>query len=149
MIDIVLFISARVFRSSPQFGVTLLTYELLQRLFHVDFGGRSVYYTTKKDLHFDRIANISFLAVNSNVNFAWDGKFSLGRDITSTMSIYILRWISFSSNEVMIFDCCVLKILRSKAFIITTQTIACHKCYSANEIHAGHQVCSKMFDDYW
>lgn len=30
---------ARVFRSSPQFGVTLLTYELLQRFFDVDFGG--------------------------------------------------------------------------------------------------------------
>uniref|UniRef100_W5MYN3 Solute carrier family 25 member 13 n=1 Tax=Lepisosteus oculatus TaxID=7918 RepID=W5MYN3_LEPOC len=30
---------ARVFRSSPQFGVTLLTYELLQRWFNVDFGG--------------------------------------------------------------------------------------------------------------
>lgn len=30
---------ARVFRSSPQFGVTLATYELLQRLFYVDFGG--------------------------------------------------------------------------------------------------------------
>lgn len=30
---------ARVFRSSPQFGVTLVTYELLQRLFYVDFGG--------------------------------------------------------------------------------------------------------------
>ncbi|KAJ8676391.1 hypothetical protein QAD02_012178 [Eretmocerus hayati] len=31
--------TARVFRSSPQFGVTLFTYELLQRLFYVDFGG--------------------------------------------------------------------------------------------------------------
>uniref|UniRef100_A0ABD2WES0 EF-hand domain-containing protein n=1 Tax=Trichogramma kaykai TaxID=54128 RepID=A0ABD2WES0_9HYME len=31
--------TARVFRSSPQFGVTLFTYELLQRLFFVDFGG--------------------------------------------------------------------------------------------------------------
>uniref|UniRef100_A0A0K0G478 Calcium-binding mitochondrial carrier protein Aralar1 (inferred by orthology to a human protein) n=1 Tax=Strongyloides venezuelensis TaxID=75913 RepID=A0A0K0G478_STRVS len=31
--------AARVFRSSPQFGVTLLTYELLQRVFYVDFGG--------------------------------------------------------------------------------------------------------------
>ena len=31
---------ARMFRSSPQFGFTLLTYELLQRLFDVDFGGR-------------------------------------------------------------------------------------------------------------
>ncbi|CAF0768277.1 unnamed protein product [Brachionus calyciflorus] len=31
---------ARVFRSSPQFGVTLLSYELLQRMFWVDFGGR-------------------------------------------------------------------------------------------------------------
>ncbi|KAI0233277.1 Calcium-binding mitochondrial carrier protein Aralar1 [Lamellibrachia satsuma] len=31
---------ARVFRSSPQFGVTLMTYEILQRLLFVDFGGR-------------------------------------------------------------------------------------------------------------
>ncbi|XP_034114498.1 calcium-binding mitochondrial carrier protein Aralar1 isoform X2 [Drosophila nasuta] len=31
--------AARVCRSSPQFGVTLFTYELLQRLFYVDFGG--------------------------------------------------------------------------------------------------------------
>lgn len=31
---------ARVFRSAPQFGFTLLTYEVLQRLFYVDFGGR-------------------------------------------------------------------------------------------------------------
>ncbi|KAJ2952186.1 hypothetical protein O0L34_g4466 [Tuta absoluta] len=31
--------TARVFRSSPQFGVTLVTYEILQRLFYVDFGG--------------------------------------------------------------------------------------------------------------
>jgi len=30
---------ARVLRSSPQFGVTLLTYEMFQRLFYVDFGG--------------------------------------------------------------------------------------------------------------
>jgi len=29
-----------VFRSSPQFGVTLLTYELLQRVFKVDFSGK-------------------------------------------------------------------------------------------------------------
>ncbi|KAL1140146.1 hypothetical protein AAG570_000078 [Ranatra chinensis] len=31
--------AARVLRSSPQFGFTLVTYELLQRLFYVDFGG--------------------------------------------------------------------------------------------------------------
>ena len=31
---------ARMCRSSPQFGVTLVTYELLQRTFYVDFGGR-------------------------------------------------------------------------------------------------------------
>jgi solute carrier family 25 aspartate/glutamate transporter 12/13 len=31
--------AARICRSSPQFGVTLLTYELLQRIFYVDFGG--------------------------------------------------------------------------------------------------------------
>uniref|UniRef100_A0A8C6WWH9 Solute carrier family 25 member 12 n=1 Tax=Neogobius melanostomus TaxID=47308 RepID=A0A8C6WWH9_9GOBI len=30
---------ARVFRSSPQFAVTLVTYELLQRWLYVDFGG--------------------------------------------------------------------------------------------------------------
>ncbi|KAK2561991.1 Calcium-binding mitochondrial carrier protein Aralar1 [Acropora cervicornis] len=34
---------ARIFRSSPQFGVTLLTYELLQRLFKVDFSGKGAY----------------------------------------------------------------------------------------------------------
>lgn len=34
--------TARVFRSSPQFGVTLLTYEMLHRTFYIDFGGRSV-----------------------------------------------------------------------------------------------------------
>ena len=26
-------------RSSPQFGITLVTYELLQRMFYIDFGG--------------------------------------------------------------------------------------------------------------
>lgn len=31
---------ARVFRSAPQFGFTLLTYEVLQRAFYIDFGGR-------------------------------------------------------------------------------------------------------------
>ena len=31
---------ARIFRSAPQFGFTLLTYECLQRLFNVDFGGQ-------------------------------------------------------------------------------------------------------------
>lgn len=31
---------ARVMRSSPQFGVTLVCYEILQRLFYIDFGGR-------------------------------------------------------------------------------------------------------------
>ena len=32
--------SARVCRSSPQFGVTLATYELLNRLLHIDFKNR-------------------------------------------------------------------------------------------------------------
>ena len=41
---ILLIISARVLRSSPQFGVTLLTYEMLHRLFYVDFGGRYVFF---------------------------------------------------------------------------------------------------------
>lgn len=31
---------ARMCRSSPQFGVTLVTYELLQQWFYVDFGGQ-------------------------------------------------------------------------------------------------------------
>ncbi|XP_068738183.1 electrogenic aspartate/glutamate antiporter SLC25A13, mitochondrial-like isoform X1 [Montipora capricornis] len=34
---------ARVFRSSPQFGVTLLTYEILQRIFKVDFSGKGAF----------------------------------------------------------------------------------------------------------
>ena len=29
-------------RSSPAFGLTLAAYELLQRLFHIDFGGREL-----------------------------------------------------------------------------------------------------------
>jgi solute carrier family 25 aspartate/glutamate transporter 12/13 len=29
---------ARILRSSPQFGVTLASYEVLQSIFHVDFG---------------------------------------------------------------------------------------------------------------
>jgi len=33
---------ARVLRSSPQFGVTLVTYEIMQRLFVIDFGGTLV-----------------------------------------------------------------------------------------------------------
>ncbi|KAH8871467.1 Calcium-binding mitochondrial carrier protein Aralar1 [Schistosoma japonicum] len=33
---------ARVFRSSPQFGVTLLSYETLQRYLNLDFGGREL-----------------------------------------------------------------------------------------------------------
>lgn len=37
-----LYFAARVFRSAPQFGFTLLTYEILQRLFYIDFGGRFV-----------------------------------------------------------------------------------------------------------
>uniref|UniRef100_UPI00398F3311 electrogenic aspartate/glutamate antiporter SLC25A13, mitochondrial isoform X2 n=1 Tax=Pristiophorus japonicus TaxID=55135 RepID=UPI00398F3311 len=32
--------AARVFRSSPQFGVTLMTYELLQKWFSIDFGNK-------------------------------------------------------------------------------------------------------------
>ncbi|KHJ45782.1 Calcium-binding carrier protein Aralar2 [Trichuris suis] len=31
--------TARILRSSPQFGVTLMVYELLQRIFYVDFAG--------------------------------------------------------------------------------------------------------------
>lgn len=42
MFTITIFFSVRVLRSSPQFGVTLLTYEVLHRIFQVDFGGRWV-----------------------------------------------------------------------------------------------------------
>ena len=48
---------ARMCRSSPQFGVTLVTYELLQRAFYVDFGGR---YLKKARLLFNEIAKIEF-----------------------------------------------------------------------------------------
>ncbi|CAH1408257.1 unnamed protein product [Nezara viridula] len=40
---------ARVCRSSPQFAVTLVTYELLQRLFYFDFGGRRPEGSEKKN----------------------------------------------------------------------------------------------------
>jgi hypothetical protein len=43
------FFPARVLRSSPQFGVTLVTYELLQRFFDVDFGGKYVCFTALYD----------------------------------------------------------------------------------------------------
>ncbi|XP_005095774.2 calcium-binding mitochondrial carrier protein Aralar2 [Aplysia californica] len=46
---------ARVFRSSPQFGVTLLTYELLQRLFYVDFGGSRPEGSEAKSVHLEDI----------------------------------------------------------------------------------------------
>jgi solute carrier family 25 aspartate/glutamate transporter 12/13 len=36
-------------RSSPQFGVTLLTYELLQRSLNVDFQGRKLVGSTHVD----------------------------------------------------------------------------------------------------
>ncbi|XP_076820244.1 electrogenic aspartate/glutamate antiporter SLC25A12, mitochondrial-like [Clavelina lepadiformis] len=39
---------ARVFRSSPQFGITLLTYEILQRFFNQDFGGSKPIGSTHK-----------------------------------------------------------------------------------------------------
>ncbi|XP_052265323.1 electrogenic aspartate/glutamate antiporter SLC25A13, mitochondrial-like isoform X2 [Dreissena polymorpha] len=42
---------ARVFRSAPQFGVTLLTYELLQRTFYYDFGGRRPEGSAAKPTH--------------------------------------------------------------------------------------------------
>lgn len=42
---------ARVLRSSPQFGVTLATYELLQRAFDFDFGGRQLAGSVKSSLH--------------------------------------------------------------------------------------------------
>jgi solute carrier family 25 aspartate/glutamate transporter 12/13 len=40
---------ARMFRSSPQFGFTLLTYELLQRALNVDFQGRKLEGSTHVD----------------------------------------------------------------------------------------------------
>ncbi|PVD37264.1 hypothetical protein C0Q70_04261 [Pomacea canaliculata] len=47
--------AARVLRSSPQFGVTLLTYELLQRLFYVDFGGSRPEGSQAKNVHMEEI----------------------------------------------------------------------------------------------
>ncbi len=40
---------ARMFRSSPQFGFTLLTYELLQRAINMDFQGRKLEGSTHVD----------------------------------------------------------------------------------------------------
>ncbi|KAH9514273.1 hypothetical protein Btru_028563 [Bulinus truncatus] len=46
---------ARVFRSSPQFGVTLLTYELLQRMLYVDFGGSRPEGSEAKSVHLEEV----------------------------------------------------------------------------------------------
>ncbi|XP_059174413.1 electrogenic aspartate/glutamate antiporter SLC25A13, mitochondrial-like isoform X3 [Physella acuta] len=46
---------ARVFRSSPQFGVTLLTYELLQRVFYIDFGGNRPEGSEAKSVHLEEV----------------------------------------------------------------------------------------------
>ncbi|KAK7092756.1 electrogenic aspartate/glutamate antiporter SLC25A13, mitochondrial-like [Littorina saxatilis] len=46
---------ARVFRSSPQFGVTLLTYELLQRYLYVDFGGSRPEGSEAKSVHMEDV----------------------------------------------------------------------------------------------
>lgn len=44
---------ARVMRSSPQFGVTLVSYEILQRVFYIDFGGRKPEGSQVEKLHFN------------------------------------------------------------------------------------------------
>lgn len=76
---------ARVFRSSPQFGVTLVTYELLQRWLYVDFGGQWVslgrtniptnWVSEHRILRQDRILQLVHLVIkdvsfqNNSVNF--------------------------------------------------------------------------------
>ncbi|KAL8561913.1 hypothetical protein ACOMHN_046703 [Nucella lapillus] len=47
--------AARVLRSSPQFGVTLLTYELLQRFLYYDFGGSRPEGSEAKSVHMEEV----------------------------------------------------------------------------------------------
>lgn len=54
--------SARVCRSSPQFGVTLVTYELLQRWFYIDFGGQ--YVPRSLLFHKKKLFNILYLIIS-------------------------------------------------------------------------------------
>lgn len=63
-----MFISARVSRSAPQFAVTLLIYEMLQRFFDIDFGGptsrANQTIKTKKTAYDEQTLMRPFLLVN-------------------------------------------------------------------------------------
>lgn len=74
-VSVLFFSPARMCRSSPQFGVTLVTYELLQRWFYVDFGGQYVclfisLFLLKGDRAIESLLLPSFKNFNSSIKNA-------------------------------------------------------------------------------
>lgn len=62
-------------RSSPQFGVTLVTYELLQRWFYIDFGGQYVdFFELFKSLFVKDKANNIFVCFCDSVSLIYNAR---------------------------------------------------------------------------
>lgn len=92
-------ILARVFRSSPQFGVTLVTYELLQRLFYVDFGGS---HPTGSEVHKPKPIDTTNVRINADHIGGYRAAVPLLNGIESKFGLFLPRfshaYISSSGN---------------------------------------------------
>lgn len=83
---------ARVFRSSPQFGVTLVTYELLQRLFYVDFGGS---HPTGSEVHKSKsIDTLNDIRLNADHIGGYRAAVPLLNGIESKFGLFLPRFQS-------------------------------------------------------
>uniref|UniRef100_A0A1A9WPQ2 Calcium-binding mitochondrial carrier protein Aralar1 n=1 Tax=Glossina brevipalpis TaxID=37001 RepID=A0A1A9WPQ2_9MUSC len=84
--------AARVFRSSPQFGVTLVTYELLQRLFYVDFGGS---HPTGSEVHKSKsIDTLNDIRLNADHIGGYRAAVPLLNGIESKFGLFLPRFES-------------------------------------------------------
>ncbi|KAL9891722.1 calcium-binding mitochondrial carrier protein Aralar1 isoform X1 [Glossina fuscipes] len=84
--------AARVFRSSPQFGVTLVTYELLQRLFYVDFGGS---HPTGSEVHKSKsIDTLNDIRLNADHIGGYRAAVPLLNGIESKFGLFLPRFQS-------------------------------------------------------
>lgn len=81
--------TARVFRSSPQFGVTLVTYELLQRLFYVDFGGS---HPTGSEVHKPKPIDTSNIRFNADHIGGYRAAVPLLNGIESKFGLFLPRF---------------------------------------------------------
>lgn len=85
----VCYFSARVFRSSPQFGVTLVTYELLQRLFYVDFGGS---HPTGSEVHKAKPIDTTNVRINADHIGGYRAAVPLLNGIESKFGLFLPRF---------------------------------------------------------